>query len=267
MTIKKQLTCRTYLESLDGPTIVARFDSDNGTNKLVIEPGSTYTTNGPYGAKIAHKLISDRHYLVGEIADSLYAYEQLGYTPDELRLILMDYKVRKAGDLVRDGLRDGLKSIYITTGRSGGKTEFQRKIDEWSYIDTDIAYAQAMAAIGDFKLRKNTSWPALSNTISNVIFNDPATIVFWADGTKTVVKAQDEAFDPEKGLAMAICKKVFGNEGNYFNQIKKWTEKYEADKIAIEPPITSVADGCARAANSLKKLANALRAKENENGH
>ena len=66
--------------------------------------------------------------------------------------------------------------------------------------------------------------------ISKVIFNDPATIVFWADGTKTVVKAQNEAFDPEKGLAMAIAKKFFGNKGNYCNQIKKWTEKYEEPK-------------------------------------
>lgn len=64
--------------------------------------------------------------------------------------------------------------------------------------------------------------------IKNVIFNPPATIVIWEDGTKTVVKAQnDEYFDPEKGLTMAIAKKVFGNKGNYFNQIKKWTKPYE----------------------------------------
>jgi hypothetical protein len=65
----------------------------------------------------------------------------------------------------------------------------------------------------------------ISMDIKNVIFNDPATIVFWADGTKTVVKAVDEPFDKEKGLAMAICKKIFGNKGKYFNYIKKWTEK------------------------------------------
>lgn len=48
-------------------------------------------------------------------------------------------------------------------------------------------------------------------TIERVIFNDPATIVMWKDGTKTVVKCQNgEAFDQEKGLAMAICKKVYG---------------------------------------------------------
>lgn len=62
--------------------------------------------------------------------------------------------------------------------------------------------------------------------IKNVIFNDPATIVFWNDGTKTVVKCgKDDAFDPEKGLAMAISKYFFDNAG-YFNDVfKKWIPK------------------------------------------
>ena len=58
--------------------------------------------------------------------------------------------------------------------------------------------------------------------IKNVIFNNPATIVFWLDGTKTVVKAENEPFDPEKGLAMAIVKKTLGNKGSYYNEFKKW---------------------------------------------
>ena len=67
--------------------------------------------------------------------------------------------------------------------------------------------------------------------IKNVIFNDPATIVFWSDGTKTVVKCgKDDAFDAEKGLAMAISKYFFDNAG-YFNDVfKKWIpKKGEAD--------------------------------------
>ena len=64
--------------------------------------------------------------------------------------------------------------------------------------------------------------------IKNVIFNDPATIVFWEDGTKTVVKCQDgDEFDPEKGLAMAIVKKAYGNKSNYCNKLKKWLPKKE----------------------------------------
>ena len=61
--------------------------------------------------------------------------------------------------------------------------------------------------------------------IKNVIFNNPATIVFWEDGTKTVVKCENEEFDKEKGLAMAFMKKMLGNKGRYFNEVKKWTKQ------------------------------------------
>lgn len=60
-----------------------------------------------------------------------------------------------------------------------------------------------------------------------VIFNDPATIVYWKDGTKTVVKAYDEYFDEEKGLAMAYMKKTHGNKGNYNDVFRKWIEEEE----------------------------------------
>lgn len=63
--------------------------------------------------------------------------------------------------------------------------------------------------------------------IQNVIFNDPATIVIWVDGTKTIVKADNEPFDPEKGLAMAISKKFFGNKGYYYDVFKKWLPREE----------------------------------------
>lgn len=81
------------------------------------------------------------------------------------------------------------------------------------------------------------STPLLPN-IKKVIFNNPATIVLWDDGTKTVVKCdepcitcqdprdnQNPRFDPEKGLAMAIAKKALGNKGNYYNEFKKWLPK------------------------------------------
>lgn len=65
-----------------------------------------------------------------------------------------------------------------------------------------------------------------SLSIKKVIFNDPATIVFWKDGTKTVVQCRgDDIYDPEKGLAMAISKKVFGNNYNYYKTFKKWVPK------------------------------------------
>ena len=71
--------------------------------------------------------------------------------------------------------------------------------------------------------------------IDNVIFNDPATIILWNDGTKTVVKCgEGEVYDPEKGFAMAISKKVLGNQGNYYEIFKKWLPKEEKKDKKLE---------------------------------
>lgn len=63
--------------------------------------------------------------------------------------------------------------------------------------------------------------------IKKVIFNNPATIVFWSDNTKTVVKCGNENYDPEKGLAMAISKKALGNEHDYYETFKKYLGRKE----------------------------------------
>ena len=56
--------------------------------------------------------------------------------------------------------------------------------------------------------------------IVRVIFNEPATIVFWSDNTKTVVKCMEgELFDEEKGIAMAFMKKLYGT--GYMRKIRR----------------------------------------------
>ena len=88
--------------------------------------------------------------------------------------------------------------------------------------------------------RSNYMPTDIRRLIKNVKFNPPATIVFWTDNTKTVVKCQGEDYDPEKGLAMCICKKMLGNKGNYYEVFKKWLPKEEETesnlpKIAFKP--------------------------------
>lgn len=54
-----------------------------------------------------------------------------------------------------------------------------------------------------------------------IIFNNPATIVYWKDGTKTVVKCMDgDTFSEDIGFAAALAKKVYGGH----NQYKKFIE-------------------------------------------
>ena len=54
-----------------------------------------------------------------------------------------------------------------------------------------------------------------------VIFNNKATVVFWNDGTKTVVNCdKDDEFQEEFGFAMACMKKLFGSRSNFKAQFK-----------------------------------------------
>ena len=85
-----------------------------------------------------------------------------------------------------------------------------------NYIDTDIALAHTLADLlyssqnlskGESTMKNANKKPTPSNPIKQVIFNGPATIVYWKDGCKTVVKCQEGAVnDPEKGLAMAVAR-------------------------------------------------------------
>lgn len=53
-----------------------------------------------------------------------------------------------------------------------------------------------------------------------VIFNPPATIVYWEDGTKTVVKADNDVFSEEFGYAMACMRKIYGSRAEFKAQFK-----------------------------------------------
>lgn len=58
--------------------------------------------------------------------------------------------------------------------------------------------------------------------VDKVYFNNPATVVIWKDGTKTIVKAQNnEPYDKEKGLAMCFMKKAMGNTGNFNDKMNE----------------------------------------------
>lgn len=70
--------------------------------------------------------------------------------------------------------------------------------------------------------------------IKKVIFNDPATIVLWDDGTKTVVKCSlGDTYSEWSGLAFCICKKLMGDE--FHKTFKYWCKEDE-----IRSPIYDV---------------------------
>lgn len=59
-------------------------------------------------------------------------------------------------------------------------------------------------------------------------------IVLWSDGTKTVVKCgPEDTFDMEKGLAMAIIKKMAGNDNRFHKVFKQYTKKKKKEPGSI----------------------------------
>lgn len=101
--------------------------------------------------------------------------------------------------------------------------------------------------------------------IHKVIFNDPATVVLWSDGTKTVVKCgPEDSFDMEKGLAMAIVKKMAGNDNRFHKVFKQYTKKKKKEPGSIGS-ITDIMAGLNQAAaiatNTIHELAHMAAAK------
>lgn len=110
-------------------------------------------------------------------------------------------------------------------------TEFFREAYNFSHIVAEHCDTDAKTILNAFfgiKMEEHFE-------IKKVIFNDPATIILWHDGTKTVVKTQNgEKYDPEKGMAMAISKKYFGNTGRYYNIFKKWVPENISEEASIK---------------------------------
>lgn len=165
-----------------------------------------------------------------------------------------------------DVLADSARYIYAKQSRCNGKTlwlssaaacadplrelreeylkaighEEDEKLSNWlriqEYLDTDtVQYCLNDVAVTEkiFKEEKIMRFDSCKPTIIKVIFNDPATIVFWTDGTKTIVKCgENDDFDPEKGIAMACMKKLLGTNktgSNYLDDVKKYISKWEED--------------------------------------
>ena len=119
---------------------------------------------------------------------------------------------------IQDPTREEKYGVEILL--KNGKIVTESVVFDW--LSQTGGVTQEMSLVGKVEEISFYTGPStIGPKIEKVIFNNPATIVYWHDGTKTVVKAQDgEPFDKEKGLAMAFMKKVCGNKGNY-NEIFK----------------------------------------------
>lgn len=139
-------------------------------------------------------------------------------------------------EFIADDLEDCEKGVPNT-----------KLIDPNGYFDTDMAmrYCRNDVAVTEkiFKeeinMAEKTRFDMYKPTVKKVIFSEPATIVFWTDNTKTIVKCgENDIYDPEKGVAMCCMKKLLGTNktgSNYLDNnetlrgVKRHIQKWEED--------------------------------------
>lgn len=116
---------------------------------------------------------------------------------------------------------------------------YRERVDALKKAMNNVYGASAMS-------RTYTPYGSHHMEIVNVIFNKPATIVIWGDGTKTVVKCQPgDVYSKETGLALCIAKKALGNKGNFNDVFHKWIpEDEKPEENEAETTFTATPPRC-----------------------
>lgn len=129
----------------------------------------------------------------------------------------------------------GVYTSPMTTFKCLVVNDDQIKVTDRSTAAQKAAFVKA--ALNDiYGARRSRTYSATNPAfeIDRVIFNNPATIVLWRDGTKTVVKCQEgDVYSKETGLALCIAKKALGNKGNFNDIFRKWIPEEEDEGEAI----------------------------------
>jgi len=69
--------------------------------------------------------------------------------------------------------------------------------------------------------------------IERIVYNNPATIVWFADGEKVIVKCHNEKFDKEKGVAMAIARKLY-TRSEFMRMVERGTEQNPNPRVEVQ---------------------------------
>ena len=124
-----------------------------------------------------------------------WCFKKYAPTVTTNRLIIKSNDIKEDDNMMNNEIYDKMMNIYkkymtIATEDliTSNKTETKAKTKAKDKIKTKLS-------------------------IQKVIFDDPATIVYWKDGTKTVVKTcKGDHFSEEAGLALCISKKLLGDD-------------------------------------------------------
>lgn len=97
-----------------------------------------------------------------------------------------------------------------------------------SWMDALVAFDMASTSVSSKApgAEASTKSPKQYYKPVRIIYNSPATIVFWSDGTKTVVKKRKgERFNEYNAFCAALAKKVFESNSAVNKIVKSGTHQ------------------------------------------
>lgn len=125
-----------------------------------------------------------------------------------------------------DALAYAQKYVNGTPGsdKTQSLVSYDRRPD---YFDEGITFTATF---------EGSSYPAIFARLcgyypEKIIHNGPATIVFWSDRTKTVVKcSENDVYDPFDAFTAALAKKIYGTTSSVKTMLKKVTVEQKPKK-------------------------------------
>ena len=131
---------------------------------------------------------------------------------------MMTYKYEWCSDIIR-GNDNPMIGTDVSYDVASNRTDVNLKLAFDGLMPADDVEKLMRDAVTQFfrnMYHKPTSQITNRLAIDRVIYNGPATIVFWKDGTKTVVKCHgDDVFSERVGLLMCIAKRAYGDKGAF----------------------------------------------------
>ena len=96
---------------------------------------------------------------------------------------------------------------------------------EWGFDEKEKEHKEKMNEAEKENLRKF----AIKIEPKRILQNGPVTVVFWGDGTKTLVRrSENSADDPYSAFCAALAKKIYGNNSRVKKILEKKTVKAKA---------------------------------------
>jgi hypothetical protein len=115
-----------------------------------------------------------------------------------------------------------LDEFARNTNRSGGWASNAEPLEEGKHYTISRVYpvssnkacgCGSSCSCGGKKSQPRVRFDDILDDVQQVIFNDPATIVTFSDGSKVCVKAcEKDTFNKETGLIYALVKRLYAND-------------------------------------------------------